>query len=61
LSEALPPQVTVRQLSYAAGELRWQTSGPADLDPAAQQRLQAQGYRLSRQGDEHSLRWEGAR
>jgi general secretion pathway protein L len=61
LSEALPPQVTVRQLSYAAGELRWQTSGPADLDPAAQQRLQAQGYRLSQQGDEHSLRWEGAR
>jgi len=61
LSEALPPQGMVRQLSYAAGELRWQTTGPTDLEPAVQQRLQTQGYRFSRQGDEHSLRWEGAR
>jgi general secretion pathway protein L len=61
LSEVLPPQASPRQLGYAAGELRWQVNGPGDIDAAVQQRLQAQGYRLSRQGDEQALRWEGTR
>ena len=61
LSEVLPPQAMVRQLSYSAGELRWQAGSAANLDTAAQQRLRAQGYRLGQQGDDYTLRWEGAK
>jgi general secretion pathway protein L len=61
LSEVLPPQTALRQISYAAGELRWQAPAAFELDASARQRLQAQGYRLSQQGDEFLLRWEGAR
>jgi len=61
LSEALPPQAFVRQLSYSGGELRWQAGANADIDSAAQARLRAQGYRISQQGNEYLLRWEGLR
>ena len=61
LSEVLPPHATLRQLTYSAGELRWQATAPFDLDASARQRLQTQGYRLSQQGDEALLRWEGPR
>ena len=61
LSQALPAQVSLRQLNYSNGELRWQASSPLDLDATNSQRLQTRGYRLSQQGDEYRLRWEGAR
>jgi hypothetical protein len=61
LSEALPAQASVRQLRFSAGELRWQASGVAEPDAAARQRLQAQGYHFSQQGDDYRLRWEGVR
>ena len=61
LSELLPAQASVRQLNYSAGELRWQATGSAEPDAAARQRLLGQGYRLSQQGDEYRLRWEGVR
>jgi general secretion pathway protein L len=61
LSEALPAQASVRQLSFSPGELRWQATGAAEPDAAARQRWQAQGYRLSQQGEEYRLRWEGVR
>lgn len=61
LSEVLPSQAALRQLSYNAGELRWQASTAWALDISARQRLQDQGYRLSQQGDEFVLRWEGTR
>jgi hypothetical protein len=61
LSEALPAQASIRQLSFSPGELRWQATGAAEPDAAAHQRLQAQGYRLSQQGDDYRLRWEGVR
>ncbi len=61
LSEALPAQASVRQLSFSPGELRWQATGVAEPDAAARERLQAQGYRLSQQGDDTRLRWEGVR
>ena len=61
LSEVLPPQATLRQLTYSAGELRWQATSALALDASAHQRLQAQGYRLSQQGDDALLRWEGLR
>ncbi len=61
LSEALPAQASIRQLSFSPGELRWQANGNPEPDAAAQQRLQTQGYRLSQQGDEYRLRWEGVR
>jgi len=48
-------------LSFSPGELRWQATGAAEPDAAAHQRLQAQGYRLSQQGDDYRLRWEGVR
>ena len=58
LSEVLPSQASLRQISFSAGELRWQASAALELDAAARQRLLAQGYRLSQQGDEFRLRWE---
>ena len=61
LSEALPAQASVRQLSFSPGELRWQATGAAEPDAAARQRWQAQGYRLSQQGEEYRLQWEGVR
>jgi general secretion pathway protein L len=61
LSEVLPPQAALRQLSYNDGELRWQASTAWALDISARQRLQDQGYRLNQQGDEFVLRWEGSR
>lgn len=61
LSEALPAQASVRQLSFSPGELRWLATGAAEPDAAARQRWQAQGYRLSQQGEEYRLRWEGVR
>lgn len=61
LSRALPPQATVQQLNYTAGELHWQTSGAETLDAATQQQLQAEGYRVGRSGEAQVLRWEGPR
>jgi general secretion pathway protein L len=61
MAQAWPAQTAIRGLSYSGGELRWQTSGSIELDAAASQRLQTQGYRLSQQGDEYRLRWEGSR
>lgn len=61
LSRALPAQASVQQLNYAAGELHWQASGAESLDAAAQQQLQADGYRVSRSGELQVLRWEGPR
>ena len=61
VSQVLPAQAAWRQLSYSGGELRWQTSSPTELDAATLQRLQTSGYRLSQQGDEYRLRWEGSR
>ena len=61
LSEVLPPQASVRQLNYSPGELRWLATGPGEPEASVQQRLQAQGYQFSRQGDEYRLRWEGVR
>ena len=44
--------VSLRTLLYEEG---------VSPDAPARQRLQAQGYRLSQQGEEFMLRWEGAR
>lgn len=59
LSEVLPPQAALSQISYSGGELRWKAPASSDLDGPARERLRNLGYRLSTQGDQQQLTWVG--
>ncbi len=57
LSEVLPPQAALSQISYSGGELRWKAPASSDLDGPARERLRSQGYRVSTQGDQQQMTW----